>query len=40
LLPARATKTRTTAIPCDPRSLERQVRQLLADKVSDNGIGL
>ncbi len=27
-------------VPCDPRSLERQVRQLLADKVSDNSIGL
>jgi hypothetical protein len=27
-------------VPCDPHSLERQVRQLLADKVSDNYIGL
>ena len=27
-------------VPCDPRSLERQVRQLLADKVSDNCVGL
>ena len=36
----RATKTRTVVVPCDPRSLERQVRQLLADKVSGNCIGL
>ncbi|HWT78850.1 MAG TPA: transposase [Candidatus Methylomirabilis sp.] len=27
-------------LPCDPRSLEREVRQLLADKVSDSSVGL
>jgi Transposase DDE domain len=27
-------------VPCDPRSLERGVRQLLADKVSDSSVGL
>jgi hypothetical protein len=33
-------KTRTAVVPCDPRSLERAVRQLLADKVSDSSVGL
>jgi Transposase DDE domain len=27
-------------VPCDSRTLEREVRQLLADKVSDNYVGL
>jgi hypothetical protein len=31
---------RTRAEPCDPRSLERRVRQLLADKVSSSVLGL
>jgi hypothetical protein len=39
-LETQRTKTRIKAEPCDPRSLERGVRQLLADKVSDNLIGL
>ncbi len=34
------TKKRTRTEPCDPASLERGVRQLLADKVSGNLIGL
>ena len=34
------TKKRTRAEPCDPLSLERGVRQLLADKVSGNLVGL
>src|SRR5438045_4996609 len=39
-LEAQTTKTRTTPIPCDPRSLERGVRQLLADKVMGNLAGV
>lgn len=34
------TLKRTRAEPCDPVSLERSVRQLLADKVSGNLVGL
>ena len=34
------TKKRTRTEPCDPASLERGVRQLLADKVSGNLVGL
>jgi hypothetical protein len=34
------TTTRVKPEPCDPRSLERGVRQLLADKVSGNLVGL
>jgi len=34
------TKRRTRAEPCDPDSLERGVRQLLADKISGNLVGL
>lgn len=34
------TRRRTRAEPCDPASLERNVRQLLADKVSGNLVGL
>ena len=34
------TKTRQRIEPCDPTSLERGVRQLLADKVSGNLVGL
>jgi len=37
---AQRTKRRTRAEPCDPASLERGVRQLLADKVSGNLVGL
>jgi hypothetical protein len=35
-----ASKTRVKAEPSDPRSLERGVRQLLADKVTGNLLGL
>ena len=34
------TKKRTKPEPCDPTSLERGVRQLLADKISGNLVGL
>ena len=34
------TRRRTRAELCDPASLERGVRQLLADKVSGNLVGL
>ena len=34
------TKKRTQPEPCDPTSLERGVRQLLADKISGNLVGL
>ena len=37
---ARTTRARTRAVDCDPRSLERGVRQLLADKVSGHLVGL
>jgi Transposase DDE domain len=37
---AQTTKTRTTLVPCDPQSLERGVRQLLADKVMGNLAGI
>jgi hypothetical protein len=40
LLETQRTTTRCKAEPCDPRSLERGVRQLLADKVSGNLVGL
>ena len=39
-LEAQTTRKRTTPIPCDPRSLERGVRQLLADKVMGNLAGV
>jgi hypothetical protein len=34
------TRTRTVVEPCDPASLQRGVRQILADKVSGNLVGL
>src|SRR5271169_389237 len=34
------TKTRTKPMPCDPRSIEHGVRQLLADKVTGNLSGV
>ena len=37
---AQTTKKRTKPIPCDPRSIETGVRQLLADKVTGNLAGL
>ena len=39
-LEAQTTKTRTTPVPCDPRSIERGVRQLLADKAMGNLAGV
>jgi hypothetical protein len=39
-LEAQTTKTRTTPLPCDPRSIERGVRQFLADKVMGNLAGI
>ena len=39
-LETQRTTTHVKAEPCDPRSLERGVRQLLADKVSGNLVGL
>jgi Transposase DDE domain len=40
VLETQRTTTRCKAEPCDPRSLERGVRQLLADKISGNLVGL
>ncbi len=34
------TRARTVVAPCDPASLQRRVRQLLADKVCGNHVGL
>jgi len=34
------TRTKQRCAPADPKSLERQVRQLLADKVSGNQVGI
>jgi hypothetical protein len=39
-LQSQRTSTRTRPEPCDPLSIQRGVRQLLADKVSGNLIGL
>jgi hypothetical protein len=39
-LATQTTKTRTTPVPCDPQSIERGVRQLLADKVMGNLAGI
>jgi hypothetical protein len=40
VLQTQTTKTRITPIPCDPRSIERGVRQFLADKVAGNLAGV
>lgn len=37
---ARVSRKRNKSVPCDPRSIERSVRQLLADKVSGNLAGV
>ena len=37
---ARVSRKRKKSVPCDPRSIERSVRQLLADKVSGNLAGI
>jgi hypothetical protein len=39
-LETQTTKTQKTPVPCDPRSIERGVRQLLADKVMGNLVGI
>jgi hypothetical protein len=39
-LKTQASRQRETTVSCDPRSLERGVRQLLADKVTGNLLGL
>ncbi len=39
-LEAQTTRRRTTTVPSDPRSIERGVRQLLADKVMGNLAGI
>ena len=36
----RTTQTRTKPVPCDPRSIEHGVRQVLADKVMGNLAGV
>src|SRR5260370_914542 len=40
ILQTRTTKTRITPRPCDPTSIERGVRQALADKVTGNLSGV
>jgi hypothetical protein len=37
---ARVSRKRKKSVPCDPRSIERSVRQLLVDKVSGNLAGV
>jgi len=37
---AQTGKTRTAPVPCDPRTIEREVRQLLADKTTGNLAGV
>lgn len=39
-IPAQRTRKKQRSLPADPRSLERQVRQALADKISGNQIGI
>jgi len=39
-LETRVSRKRTRPLPCDPLSIERGVRQLLADKVSGNLAGV
>jgi len=34
------TRKKQRSVPADPKSLERQVRQLLADKISGNQLGI
>jgi hypothetical protein len=34
------TRRKQRLVPCDPASIERQVRQLLADKISGNQVGI
>jgi hypothetical protein len=39
-VPTVRTRRKTRSQPADPKSLERQVRQLLADKISGNQVGI
>jgi hypothetical protein len=39
-LPVQRTRSKQRTSPADPTSLERQVRQLLADKISGNQVGI
>jgi hypothetical protein len=39
-VPAQRTRKKQRSLPADPKSLERQVRQALADKLSGNQIGI
>ena len=39
-MPTQRTRRKQTSAPADPRSLERAVRQLLADKISGNQAGI
>ena len=39
-MPTQRTRSKLHLAPADPRSLERQVRQLLADKISGNQVGI
>lgn len=39
-VPTQRTRKKQRSLPADPKSLERQVRQLLADKISGNQVGI
>ncbi len=39
-IPTQRTRKKQHSLPADPKSLERQVRQILADKISGNQIGI
>ena len=39
-MPTQRTRSQQRLAPADPRSLEEQVRQLLADKISGNQVGI
>src|SRR6185295_127022 len=39
-VPTQRTRKKQRSVPADPKSLERQIRQALADKISGNQIGI
>ena len=39
-VPTQRTRKKPRSVPADPKSLERQVRQVLADKISGNQVGI
>ena len=39
-MPIQPTRRKERSAPADPKSLERQVRQMLADKISGNQVGI